>query len=83
MRGNLVHGGPWILRNTRGLYCIFHDYHQSLLEVQNMYGWVFIVVEMLSILSNMMYCCFYLLKSILILTPQVQVILGIEYYLRI
>ena len=23
MRGNLVHGGPWILRNTRGLYCIW------------------------------------------------------------
>jgi hypothetical protein len=21
MRGNLVHGGLWILRNTRGLYC--------------------------------------------------------------
>jgi hypothetical protein len=21
MRGNLVHGSPWILRNTRGLYC--------------------------------------------------------------
>ena len=23
MRGHLVHGGPWILRNTRGLYCTY------------------------------------------------------------
>jgi hypothetical protein len=32
MRGNLVHGGPWILQNTRGLYC---RYINDVLSINN------------------------------------------------
>ena len=67
---------------TVNTHIFFFWPYQSLLEV-----WLGVHscrnVVKFNIVKHDVLLLFYLLKSVLIRNPQVQVILGIEYYLRI